>query len=77
MASIGEELSSRLLAALFRARGIAAEQVSATELIVTDDHHGEARPDLAATRSRVRSRLAPLLEQGVIPVVTGYIGRCV
>ncbi|MGI6376712.1 MAG: aspartate kinase [Anaerolineae bacterium] len=74
VASIGEELSSRLLAALFRARGIAAEQVSATELIVTDDHHGEARPDLAATRSRVRSRLAPLLEQGVIPVVTGYIG---
>lgn len=74
VASIGEELSSRMLAALFCARGLPAEQVSATELIVTDDRHGEAHPDMAATRERVRRRLLPLIEQGVIPVVTGYIG---
>ncbi len=74
VASIGEELSSRLLAAYLQGHGVAAEQVSATEIIVTDDRHGEARPDLPATRNRVRARLLPLLERGIIPVVTGYIG---
>jgi aspartate kinase len=74
VASIGEELSSRMLAALFRARGVPSQQVSATELIVTDDRHGEARPDAIATRAKTRQRLLPLLEQGILPVVTGYVG---
>ncbi len=74
VASIGEELSSRMLAAVLRARGSAAEQVSATELIVTDDHFGEAQPDARATREQTCRRLLPLIEQGVVPVVTGYVG---
>lgn len=74
VASIGEEISSRILAALLRQGGRQAQAVSATKLVRTDDLYGSARPDMAATRAQVRAHLLPLLQQGVLPVVTGYIG---
>ena len=70
---VGERLSSALVAAALRERGLPAEAVSATELIVTDAHFGAAQPLLDATRPRVRERLLPMLERGIVPVVTGYI----
>ncbi len=74
VASFGEQLSSNVLAAVLRQRGARAQAVSATELIVTDDNFGAAAPLPEPTRRRLRQRLGPLVEQGVIPVVTGYIG---
>jgi len=74
VASIGEEMSCRILAALLRRRGHRAEAVSATRLVRTDDTFGAARPDMAATREAAGDTLRPLLAEGVIPVVTGYIG---
>jgi len=74
IASRGEEISSHILAATLRARGIRAEALSATTLVRTDDHYGSANPDLAATRRLVAERLRPLLDEAVLPVVTGYIG---
>ncbi|MBC8448403.1 MAG: aspartate kinase [Chloroflexi bacterium] len=73
VASIGEELSAQVLAATLRDRGTRAQAVSATELIVTDDNFGAANLQMEATASRVRQRLNPLVERGVVPVVTGYI----
>jgi len=72
--SIGEEVSSHILAATLRARGIRAKAVSATTLVRTDDHYGSANPDMAATRHLVARNLRPLLEEATLPVVTGYIG---
>lgn len=69
----GERLSAGLLAAVLRARGIHAEAVPATELIVTDDAFGGASPKMKPTTKRIRSRIGALTEQGIIPVVTGYI----
>jgi len=73
VASIGEELSAKILAATLRARSTRAEAVSSTDLIVTDDSFGAANPLLDATQRRVRERLVPLLERGIVPVVTGYV----
>ncbi len=73
VASLGEQLSSNILAAALRERGARAQALSATELIVTDDHFGAARPWMELTRQRLRQRVRPLLERGVIPVITGYI----
>jgi aspartokinase/homoserine dehydrogenase 1 len=73
VASFGEELSSHILAAILREHGVRAEAVSATELIVTDDNFGAAVPLTGPTRSRLQERIKPLLKQGVIPVITGYI----
>lgn len=73
VAGIGERLSSALLAALLRERGVPAQAVPATELIVTDDRFGAAEPNLELSRPRVRARLLPMVERGAVPVVTGYI----
>jgi aspartate kinase len=74
VASYGERLSAAMLAAVLRERGVRAQAVSATDLIVTDDHFGSATPLMAATRQRVQERLEPFLGRGVIPVITGFIG---
>jgi aspartate kinase len=41
--------------------------------LVTDSNFGEADPLMNFTMHLIRERLGPLLEKGVIPVVTGYI----
>ncbi len=74
VSSFGEQLSSHILAAALRERRARAEAISATEAIVTDDTFGAARPLMAATRTRLLARVKPLVERGVIPIITGYIG---
>jgi len=73
VASFGEQLSARILAAALQQRGLRAQAVSATELIVTDDRFGHAQPLLEPTRQRLEEHLRPLLRKETIPVVTGYI----
>ena len=41
--------------------------------IVTDSNFGEADPLMNFTTHLIRERLGPLLEKGIIPVVTGFI----
>lgn len=72
--AIGERLSASLLAAFLQAEGVKSLAVNAAELIVTDDCFGEASPLLPQTRTRVHERLLPQLEQGVLPVITGFNG---
>jgi aspartate kinase len=74
VAAFGEMLSACILAAVLRSRGLRAQALDATELIVTDDHYGAALPQIEATRQRLEARLVPLLQRGVIPVITGYVG---
>jgi len=74
VASLGERLSARLLAAALTAAGVAAQAVEASQLIVTDRNFQNAHPDFAASAVKIHQRLNPLLEQEQIPVVTGFIG---
>ena len=74
VSGLGERLSAPIVAATLRANGINAAAIDATTLIVTDDCFGAAGPLMPETRSRVRERLVPLLEKGITPVVTGFIG---
>jgi len=73
IAALGERMSVRLLAAALESAGILAQAVEATQLIVTDDRFRDAHPDLEATRPRVQATLQPLLDAGLVPVVTGFI----
>src|SRR5258705_6976571 len=77
ISSVGERLSARLLANALRELGLNAEAVDATELIVTDNHSGRAEPLMVETRARAIARLVPLLAEGAVPVVTGFIGATV
>ena len=72
LSSFGEVMSATLMAAILRAGGLEAEAVDAMELIVTDDGFGNASLLFEPTREKVRARLAPLLQRGAIPVVTGF-----
>jgi len=74
ISSLGERLSAPMVAAALAELGVRSEAVSATELIATDCYHGGAEPLMDETRKRCAARLRPLLEQGVVPVVTGFIG---
>jgi bifunctional aspartokinase / homoserine dehydrogenase 1 len=74
ISSLGERLSAPLVAAALAERGVPSEAIEATELVVTDSCHGAADPCMDLTRERCEARLRPLLEQGVVPVVTGFIG---
>jgi aspartate kinase len=74
ISSLGERLSAPLVAAVLAENGVASECIEATDLIVTDTYHGGAEPWMDLTRERCEGRLHPLLQQGVIPVVTGFIG---
>jgi aspartate kinase len=74
VASFGELLSVHLLAALLRERGTRARAIGSTEVIVTDDHFGAATPLIEPTRRRLHQQVGPLVEQGILPVITGYIG---
>ena len=73
VASLGERLTARILAAALRDRGERATAVEATETIVTNGKHGSAVPLMDETREAAQARLMPLLAQGVTPVVTGFI----
>lgn len=72
--AVGERLSARIIAALLRQNDIRAIAVDGTELLITDDVHGNANPNLALTAARVDDLLLPMVRRNMIPVVTGYIG---
>jgi aspartokinase/homoserine dehydrogenase 1 len=74
ISSVGERLSARLMAGTLEGLGLRALAVEATEVVVTDDEHGQAEPLMDETRVRATERLLPLLAEGTVPVVTGFIG---
>jgi aspartokinase/homoserine dehydrogenase 1 len=74
VASLGERMSVRLLAAIINVGGLAAKALDASELIITNRHFQNAHPDFDATARQTRVIVLPLLEQGIVPVITGFIG---
>jgi aspartokinase/homoserine dehydrogenase 1 len=74
LASFGERFSARLFAAALEHSGIPAVPVSSSEFVLTCETFQDARPHLEQTKRRGRSVLSPLLNDGIVPVVTGFIG---
>jgi aspartate kinase len=74
VAALGERMSTRILTATLEAEGTAAQLVEATQLIITDARYQSANPDIEETTRRTHQILSPILSQGTIPIVTGFIG---
>lgn len=74
VASLGERMSVRLLAAVVNDGGIPAKAIESAEFIVTNSHFQNAHPDFKITTEKTRSKLNPLLDAGLIPITTGFIG---
>ncbi len=70
---MGEQMSARILAAYLRQSRVPAKAIDATELIVTDSNFQNATPQFVATKEKVEDQIRPLLAQGIVPIVTGFI----
>jgi aspartate kinase len=74
VASLGERMNIRLLAAVVQEAGVKAKSIETTEFIVTNAHYQNAHPDFEVTAEKTRASLNPLLDVGIVPIITGFIG---
>lgn len=70
----GERLSVLLVSEYLNASGTPAAAVNAWDVVVTDAVFGNASPLMEPTREKAAQKLRPLLEKGILPVVTGFNG---
>jgi len=71
--SLGERMSSYIVALALRSHGLDAVSFDSREVIVTDDRHSEACPLFDPTNQRLQSYVRPLVEQEKVPVLGGFI----
>jgi aspartate kinase len=74
VAAFGEILSSRIVKAAFSARGIEAALIDSRQCVVTDNQHTRAAPLMQETRERLQAKVQPLVTDGQVPVMGGFIG---
>ena len=72
--AIGERLSALMMAEYLESQGIRAKAVSGADVIATDAVFGNATPLMQATRERAAAIVRPLLDQKILPVMTGFNG---
>jgi aspartate kinase len=70
----GELMAMRLMVLALVDAGVAAVSVDPRHVVITDAMFGRAAPDTAAIRTAARAMLTPLVAQGVVPVIGGYVG---
>lgn len=71
--SYGELLSTSIIAAAFNFNHIYAELFDSRKFIITDDNYLKGEPIIEEITSRVTSYLKPVISNGVVPVVQGFI----
>lgn len=72
--SFGERLSSRVIAAVLQSRGVNSQQYDSTQFLVTNDSYQHADPHWSLTEERINKNLKPIIESGITPIITGFIG---
>src|SRR5437879_10863121 len=76
--AMGERTSARIFAASLKSRGIQARYFDPSDRdwpIITDHNFLNANPLKIKSVQRIRRYLKPVLGDGVIPVIGGFIGR--
>ena len=72
--SYGEKMSSIICVAAFQRLGIPAVHVDACDVMITDATFSRAEPQADAIADACRTHVIPLVRQGKVPVMGGYIG---
>ena len=75
--SMGERTSIRVFSSVLESLGVKSEYIDPShELwpVITDNNYGKAKIDFEKTEERAQGLLG-LLEQGIIPVICGFLGR--
>jgi len=76
--AMGERTSARIFAASLKARGIQTRHFDPSDRdwpIITDHDFSNANPSREASIHRIRKYVKPIVEDGLIPVIGGFIGR--
>jgi aspartate kinase len=74
LSSYGERLSSRLIALVFARFGIKAVHLDARCVVLTDSRHKAATPLYSQTYTRARDKIVPLVDEGKVPILEGFMG---
>jgi aspartate kinase len=74
VAALGEQLSSHLVTAAFRCTGLDTVHVDARKVLITDEQFTRAEPQPDAIAEAARQHLLPIVRDGKVPVLGGYIG---
>lgn len=72
--SIGELLSTKIMAAYLKTLDFPTEWVDARDLIQTDNTYRDARIQWDVTQKKCSQHLLPLLEKGKLVITQGFIG---
>lgn len=73
--SFGERLSVYLLEGILKEKGLKARALEADQIgLVTDGVFGNATAILPLTEKNLRSNVLPLINEGLVPVITGFFG---
>jgi aspartate kinase len=76
--STGELLSAPIVASKLNDIGVEAKYFSGGEAgIITDTKYGNANPLMNNTEVLVKERLNPLIKEGTVPVVTGFVASAI
>lgn len=76
--AMGERTSIRIIAAALRAQGVNSRHIDPLDdewPIITDDVFSDANPQLDICYEKIKQTILPLVEQGVVPVIAGFIGK--
>lgn len=76
--AMGERTSIRIIAAALKAQGVNSRYVDPHDPewpIITDDLFSDANPILDTCYEIAKQNVLPLVEDGVIPVIAGFVGR--
>jgi len=76
--SSGEKTSARLMANALVGHGVRAVAVDPDSPywpIITDEKHLDANPIMEVSRERAQEAIIPLLREGRVPVVCGFLGK--
>lgn len=74
LTSVGEKMSSLMCVAAFQRQGIPAVHVDACEIMITDSTFTRAEPQPEAIADACRASVIPLVREGKVPVMGGFIG---
>jgi len=72
--SFGEKMSSLMCVAAFQRQGIPAVHVDACEVMITDSAFTRAEPQPEAIADACRASVIPLVRDGKVPIMGGFIG---
>ena len=73
--AFGEYLSSPLLTLALVEAGVPGVWFDVKQVMHTDGAHQQAHPDVPAVDAAAQEHLRPMIEEGLVPVTQGFVGR--